>query len=449
MSQIPNSSSPAPLVARAAEAANAGIARRTRIRQELTASFPVLIAVTVGSALGIGSLPAFTLPLFIGPLHDAFGWARGDVGMAYSVLTAMIFLCGPVAGRLADRLGARPVIVVSIALFALAMLVTAQMRGGIGWFYGGFFLLGLGGAGTTYVCYAKVLNARFDTARGLALGVMMTGPGMMATFAPLVVPSLIEAHGWRGAWIVLSALVLLPLPLLFAFVRESRTARASRTSQTSSAAAQSQPAQGVTLAQAARMRQFWLMIAATFLIMFALVGTQINVIAVLVDTGASKTQATHLASVLGVTMLVSRILCGSLLDLLFAPIVGCTITLLSTLGLLLAAQGGVAGWVTVVALGISLGTETDFMAYVASRYFGLRSFSEIFGWIFGFMALGAATSPLWTGMLQHALGNFRSGLYLSAGLLAVAAACIALLGRYPASFGTDLSGVGRREAGAT
>uniref|UniRef100_A0A071MHC0 Major facilitator superfamily (MFS) profile domain-containing protein n=1 Tax=Burkholderia cenocepacia TaxID=95486 RepID=A0A071MHC0_9BURK len=418
----------------------------------------MLIAVTVGSALGIGSLPAFTLPLFIGPLHDAFGWARGDVGMAYSVLTAMIFLCGPVAGRLADRLGARRVIVVSIVLFALAMVATAQMRGGIGWFYGGFFLLGLGGAGTTYVCYAKVLSARFDTARGLALGVMMTGPALVATFAPLVVPSLIEAQGWRGAWIVLSVLVLLPLPLLFAFVRESRTAGASRISPTSSAAraaggapragAHSHLAQGVTLGQAVRMRQFWLMIAATFLIMFALVGTQINVIAVLVDTGASKAQATHFASVLGITMLVSRILCGSLLDLLFAPIVGCMITLLSALGLLLAAQGGVAGWVAVVALGISLGTETDFMAYVASRYFGLRSFSEIFGWIFGFMALGAATSPLWTGMLQHALGNFRSGLYMSAGLLAVAAACIALLGRYPASFGADLPGVGRREAGA-
>ncbi|MCA8094859.1 MFS transporter [Burkholderia anthina] len=444
MSQTPGSNPPSPMATLAPDVASAGTARRTRIRQELTASMPVLIAVTVGSALGIGSLPAFTLPFFIGPLHDAFGWATGEVGMAYSVLTAMIFLCGPMAGRLADRVGARRVIVVSIMLFALSMLVTAQMRGGIGWFYGGYFLLGLGGAGTTYVCYAKVLSTRFDTARGLALGVMMTGPGMMATFVPLFLPPFIEAHGWRAAWIALSALTLLPLPLLFAFVRDARATRGAP-GRVPRAGAQADPAQGVTLAQAARMRQFWLMIAATFLIMFALVGAQINVISVLVDTGVPKAQAAHMASVLGITMLVGRIVCGSLLDLLFAPVVGCTITLISALGLLLAAQGGVPGWVLVVALGISLGTETDFMAYVASRYFGLRSFSEVFGWIFGFMALGAATSPLWTGMLQRSLGNFRSGIYLSAGLLVVAAACIAVLGGYPTSFGGEARGAARQD----
>ncbi|WP_322046562.1 MFS transporter [Paraburkholderia sp. J67] len=418
--------------------------KRTRIRKEFAASFPVLIAVTLGSGLGIGSLPAFTLPLFIGPLHDAFGWPKSEVGMAYSVLTAMIFLCGPLAGRLADRLGARRVIAVSVVLFALAMVVTAQMHGSIGWFYGGYFLLGLGGAGTTYVCYAKILSARFDAGRGLALGVMMTGPGMMAVLAPLFLPAFIDAHGWRIAWLALAALALLPLLLLFGLVHGARgTQVASRHAREGASVAAI--AEGATLGQAVRMRQFWLMIAATFLIMFALVGTQINLIAVLTETGSSKAEAARLTSVLGLSMLVSRIVCGSLLDLLFAPLVGATVTLVSALGMLLAAQGGIAGALTVIALGISLGTETDFMAYVASRYFGLRAFSEIFGWIFGFMALGAASSPLWTGMLQHALGTFRTGLYLSSALLVVAAACIAALGRYPAAYGHEAS---RAQGGA-
>ncbi|RJG03091.1 MFS transporter [Noviherbaspirillum sedimenti] len=390
---------------------------------EFRQGFPVLLAALIGVGFGMVSMVSMLVPLFLVPWHEAFGWELSQITMAPAILTIMMFIVGPQAGRLADRVGARPVILTSIVLLAIGMALVTQVRTSIWWFYAAYLFIGIGGAGTTHVCYSRTLNVWFKNSRGLALGLMMTGPSLLAALTPLFIPDLIDMHGWRFAWLMLAVAALIPLPLVFLFYRERPLAVGT----------QKVALEGLSTKAVIRTRQFWWMVVATFLMAFSTVGTYMNFLPALLELGISKADGIGMMSVVGLSMLAGRFVSGTLLDLMFAPIVGVAITLISAVGLLLAGNGEISLY-TAFAIGFVLGAEADFMAYVAARYFGLRSYSEIFGWIYGVMALGGAASPVWVAWLHRVTGSFHAGFYFSAAFLLVAAVSIALLGRYPKKF---------------
>jgi len=62
------------------------------------------------------------------------------------------------------------------------------------------------------------------------------------------------------------------------------------------------------------------------------------------------------------------------------------------IALLWTGLGGAA--VSAAALLVGLGAEVDIIAYLTSRYFGLHSFGEIYGYLFAVFALAGALGPV-------------------------------------------------------
>ena len=393
---------------------------------EFARGYPIVLIAALGSAAGIGGLPVFCLPLFITPLHESFGWSRGEIGVASSILSFLIFLGSPLAGRIADRVGARRVVLTTILLQAVGMFAVSQVRGSVWWFYLSFFILGVGGMGTTYVCYSRVVSTWFRTNRGLALGIMMTGPSIVASVAPLLLSGAIREYGWRAAWLAMTVFVLLPWPFVLRFLRDGPRASVS-TGVTGTSV-------GLTFAEIRRMRQFWCLAIAGAATSLAAIGVHTHIIGLLGSFGVTGTDAARAASLLGVSMLCGRVFSGLLLDRVFAPIVGATLSLVGALGVFGTAALGLPPVFMAMVIGLVFGMESDFMAYCVTRYFGLKAYAECFGWIFGSMALGAAVSAGWVGWLHGQLGSYLPGLFISSGLLIVATLCILSLGRYPRSF---------------
>jgi MFS family permease len=83
-----------------------------------------------------------------------------------------------------------------------------------------------------------------------------------------------------------------------------------------------------------------------------------------------------------------------------------------------------------VLVGVSAGAEFDILAYLVSRYFGLRSYAKVFGTVSGTVALGSGLSPLFFGPLIDAAGNYDSLLFICIGLAAVGASLFLTLGPY-------------------
>jgi MFS family permease len=78
-----------------------------------------------------------------------------------------------------------------------------------------------------------------------------------------------------------------------------------------------------------------------------------------------------------------------------------------------------------------MGAEADVMPYLISRYFGLHSFSEIYGYAFTAYALAGALGPLLLGWSFDRFHSYSTALLGLAASMFTGAAVLASLPRYP------------------
>jgi MFS family permease len=77
-----------------------------------------------------------------------------------------------------------------------------------------------------------------------------------------------------------------------------------------------------------------------------------------------------------------------------------------------------------------MGAEGDIIAYLISRYFGLRSFGEIYGYAFGAFTLGGVVGPLLMGKAFDTTGSYSIGLGVFVVASVIAAGLMTRLGPY-------------------
>ena len=77
--------------------------------------------------------------------------------------------------------------------------------------------------------------------------------------------------------------------------------------------------------------------------------------------------------------------------------------------------------IAAILLGGSLGAEVDMLAYLTSRYFGLRCFAQIFGLLFGAVMLAMALGPVLFGAVFDATHSYAPLLMVGAPVCGVAA----------------------------
>ena len=78
---------------------------------------------------GLLGLPILTIGLFMGALHGALGWSRAEIAGASTCINIGTILAAPVVGRLCDKIGVRPVALVSLCFLAVGFACLAEMNG--------------------------------------------------------------------------------------------------------------------------------------------------------------------------------------------------------------------------------------------------------------------------------------------------------------------------------
>jgi MFS family permease len=109
---------------------------------------------------------------------------------------------------------------------------------------------------------------------------------------------------------------------------------------------------------------------------------------------------------------------------LMFPVIGCLILATAVITPTIAIIG-------VLMVGLAAGAEVDLIAFLTSRYFGLKSYGELYGWQLVVFALGAGFGPLLSGWAFDLSGSYKISLYAGAAAFALGAAAIGSLGRYP------------------
>jgi MFS family permease len=387
----------------------------------------VVAGSTIGLTFGQGPVMFFTFGVFVAPLTAEYGWSRATISAALFISFAIASFASPLVGKLVDRFGVRQVTLPSIALFALsgaAITLTPASPAGFLALWG---IWGLFSGGQAPLPYAKVISAWFDEKRGLALGVAMCGTGIGTAILPQFARALIDAYGWRAGYIGLAAATMaFAFPAVALLVREPDRSRRGESS------GPTLELPGITGAQAWRSARFLAIGAAAFLAVTTINGTIAHLVPLLTDHNTPPGIVAASLTAVGLSTIAGRLLTGYLLDRFFAPYVAAGMFLVPVLSLLLLGTGvsGMAPIAAAIGLGVGLGAEVDLIAFLVSRYFGLRSFGEIYGYLFGLFTFGTGLGPYLMGLSFDITRSYNVMLTLFAVFLIAASALISRLGPY-------------------
>jgi MFS family permease len=397
------------------------------------------IVLVAGIALSAHSAPilGFTLGVFLKSFSQEFGWSRTQISLAFTLSALGMTLAAPFLGRLVDRFGARQVILPATMLFGVGVLSLYFLSAHLWHFYAIFLFVGVVGSGTTPLPYSKVISQWFDRQRGLALGLAMVGSSAGTFVMPTLAQALITNVGWRYAYVFLGLLALgITLPVVGRFLKETPQMMGlwpdGETRAPATAARKPGPESGLSSHEARHTATFWLLVSAAFLVSASFTGCLIHLVPLLTDRGVSAQSAALATSVGAGGALLARAGAGYLLDRFFAPYVAVFFFCGSALGIVLFWSGVVGGlaFVAAVLVGLGQGAEFDILPYAISRYFGLRTLGEIYGYAFAAITLGAAVGPLVMGVSFDATGSYSLALVSFAVTTFTAAGLMLGLGPY-------------------
>lgn len=390
---------------------------------EFKRGWTIVLASVVGIYASLATIPFYAIQGLITPLNEAFGWDRGQISFAITLMGIANFLTSYLSGMLADRYGSRPVALVSGLLLAVALFVITLNSGSIEQFWISYFLMTVVAAGTLPLTYTRTVNQWFDRSRGLALGFTLMGTSLAAMTMPTLYRAGIEAFGWQGVFYVgIGLIVVLWLPVFLLLFRDRPKEEQ---------AARALTATGMEPGEAARTATFWKMGIAFFLVTCAMSGIVIHFIAMVTDNGVPAGQAAGLAGIIGVSLLVARLTVGYLIDRFHAPPIAALCFAVPAIGCYMLTGGGHGAAIfAAVMVGVALGAELDLIAFFTSRYFGMKNYGKIYGWQYVFYTVGAGLSPFAFGLVYDRFQNYDPALWASVGALAIAAVLMLTLPRY-------------------
>jgi len=244
----------------------------------------------------IGGGARFAIGLTFKPMVDEFGWSRGELGLAVGLYMVVSAFATFMAGRMADRFSPRALLIGGTVIggvgIAAMSLVTQPWHALV--LYGVVFAIGNGAASLVIVgvIVTRVYPGRAGLANAIAISGMSVGQLVMIALLAAVMVQI----GWRAVFVWIGIAHLALLPLLIGIPGQGGAGSARRGE--------------LPLRDAARSRQFWLLIA-----IYAICGLDdffvtTHVAAFAQDRGLSPLIAGNLLALMGLTGLAGVIASG-------------------------------------------------------------------------------------------------------------------------------------------
>lgn len=353
----------------------------------------------------VGRSGSETFPVFLLPIANDFGWDRAEIVSIYSLAALSGGLASPFVGRLFDHAGPRAVYGLGLLLlgggFSIAAFGQAlwqlQLCMGVA--------AGLGGASLGNVASSLLLGRWFGPRLPTAMAVVFAASGIGTLLWLPLAQVLIDTQGWRGAYRIIGAvLLLLAVPLLLLPWR-----RLSAGAGGAAAAPAVDGGEGWRLKSAMRHHAFWALFSTYFFTAVGMFCISAQVVAYLVEAGFPPLQAATAWGFSGVLLAIGMV-SVSLLD----GLLGRRRAILLAYGLSVA--GIVMLWLLraypsfwllagfIICFGSTIGSRGPLISATAMSIFRGPRVGTIFGAISLGSGLGAALGS-WSGGLIHDLTN--------------------------------------------
>jgi len=382
------------------------------------------------------TIAVYSYSVFLKAVSQDFHVGRGPVALAFTFHNLCTASFTPIIGYMIDRFGAKRIVVPATALVGLTAIL-AKLIGPALWQYYVFYAaLGILGPASGPVPYSAIISRWFDRKRGLALGLMSFGSGFAAITYPPVAQRLITDAGWRSAYATFGMTILfVPTLLLTIFLKEDPRREGFLPDGVAAVNRSLVPdaqVEGLDWHQIWPSGTFWLLITAFFLAGCSVHACVLHLAPLLSDRGFSPQAAANAVSIIGIAMLFGRTGSGYFLDRFFAPRVCAVLFGQSAVGIAILAAGASRSLAIVAAfmIGIAFGAEVEVIAFLVSRYFGLRSFGVAYGFGFSSFVLAGALGTYIMGAGFDRTHSYTAPLFLVLLAMLLATILFTRLGPY-------------------
>jgi MFS family permease len=349
-----------------------------------------------------------------------FNWERSLVSGIYSGATLAAGLLLFFVGSTIDKFGQRRVSLTVSVLLAGACIWNSFVVSP--WMlFVGFFLIRLLGQGSMTLLPNTLIPQWFIQKRGRAFSFMMLGGFASSTLFPPLNAWLITSFGWETTWRILGcAILIIFVPLVFFFMKNKpediglKPDNAGNTPEISASASMTKDISW-TLREAARTRQFWLLLLCVGIPAMINTGLTFHLVSIMTTSGLGIGTAAFVLSLMAavgfpITMLAGFVLEKVKVHFVFAFVFAgqfiFIIVLIFTESFTMAVIFGLI-W------GMTGGIERICISIVFPDYFGRRHIGKIKSIATTVMVIGSAFGPLPFGIAYDIFGSYQEILLLS------------------------------------
>ena len=367
---------------------------------------------------------------FAGPLKEQFGWSQTqlNLSLAFSFISG---LCAPFVGTLSDRIGIRPVMFGSILIIAIGFLMRPFITELWHWYLFSA-LVYTGFPGATVLPGGKMVGLWFPKTRGRMMGAVMAGNNFGGITMPPLAAAIIVVFNWQTAYVVFGVIMgALAVMALFVIVEdekkvESEMKRTGRGDQAQIARAAAQA--GVTLKQALRNRNFWLVTVGLVAATFTYQGVLTQLRQHFEESGFTPAMATTAVSTIAGMGIFSKLAFGRASEKITARIATILSIALQMVGVLIIAQVDASHllWLGIFVFGLGFGGLGALALLVVQEMFGMKEFGGIMGIMQVGMIASGTGAPMMAGAIHDSSGSFDSAFLIVAAIFVVGIAALAL-----------------------
>ena len=370
---------------------------RTDSREAFVRLMATLAIMTIGASA------MYVVPVILPAVQADFGVARAQASMPYSLLMIGYGVGGLVMGRLADRHGLVPPLVVGALCLAAGYLVAAHTTSLAIFTAAHALLMGLLGSSVTFSPLLADTSLWWEKRRGIAVAVCASGNYVGGAIWPPVVQHFVETSGWRATYTGMGIVCGASMLLLSAAMRRAPPAPPDHAHARASAAAARPFGLSPTAATV-------LLCVAGLACCVAMSMPQVHIVAYCADLGYGPARgAQMLALMLGfgiVSRLASGLICdriGGLRTLLLG-------SLLQGVALLffLPFKGLVPLYAISILFGLFQGGIVPSYAIIVREHFPAREAGARVGAVIMCTLVGMALGGWMSGRIFDLTGSYRA-----------------------------------------
>ena len=267
--------------------------------------FRLLISLLL---MTIGNGGMWVIPVVLPVVQADFGIGRAEAALPYTAMMIGFGLGGVLMGRLADRFGLLPLLLVSGCATGLGF-VLAGMSGGIaGFALAHGLLIGFLGSSVTFAPLMADTAMWFARRRGIAVAVCASGNYLAGAIWPPIIQHFVASTGWRTTYIGVGLFCCASMLLLAPLMRR----RAPQ--QQPLAVAQDGSGTNTQPFGLHPNRATLLLCAAGIGCCMAMAMPQVHIVAYCTDLGFGAARGAEMLSVMLACGIVSRLVSGALCD---------------------------------------------------------------------------------------------------------------------------------------